>query len=306
MTAIPSSVQSPNYTFPTHWCTPDDVLENLVPKKMLEQKFPKPVPAMIIEYGDYSKLSLWYELLKKINALPERVPPLRQDISQILESVCSINANTRKVIDFFSLYLIPAGQTPAGFIKTLDDTARLCGWKEQSNFLENYGWFFSSIRTLETVGFAQSEWVLVSKLLPESTQKKFSEQVSMIHNFAKKFFVHHPSLICEFPRFKYVMAANLLKIQHKGVGHWIQEGQSESATRVEECFRDCYPGEEECFWKYIHVSTHCLNGDHFPSYGSSHYLLESSKIGVAAVVRGLSPVPKRQRKLFSFPFFLCR
>lgn len=287
--------QPTNQIFPSHWNTPEQELSRWYPIKELENIFHTSIAAFILEYNDYSKIIAWYSRLQKINALPEKIPPLRQDILQILETVCwcdEIEGTPKKVGDCFSLYLIPAGKVPSGSIDTIDDIGKLCGLTRSEKYLEKDYYRFSSLRSLETVGFRHPEFILVSeKTLPNSTKKTFEEKRKMINLFARKFF-NFRSLICEFPRFKYAMAANLLKIKHDGVGHWVQEGQVAGATSVQEYCRGSpyvgFDGQSEITWDYLEVST-CYGPPCYASYGYS------SSAGVAPVIRGLSFEPKEER-----------
>lgn len=296
---------SPVSTFPSHWNTPDEELNRWSPENALGHKFEKNIAALILEYSDSDickKISACFNRLKLINALPKKIPPLCQNIMQILESDCWIDGTPKKIGDCFSLYLIPAGTVPACFIKTIDDIAQLCGMDLKQKYLENYSGRFFSLRTPETVGFESSEWILVSELIPESTEKTLEEQKKIIKGLVKKFLLNYPNLICEFPRFKYVMAANLLKIRSDGVGHWIQKGEGKG-TRVQECFADpcevysldpSSSGREQSWeWEYFQVFTLCFrSSQHVADYDRALYKERLSNIGVAAVIRGLSFEPK--------------
>jgi hypothetical protein len=230
----------------------------------------------------------WYKALRKINALPESIPPLPSNVQEILASPCPIEGAPKRLTDTHSLWLIPGGK-----IKDIDALGNSCGERRSRLFLGpcHPGLpmdFLPNLRTPETIGLEEPKWVIVSDILPGSLRQTLHIQQKMIQELRNKSFINY-----EIPRFKYALAINLLKIQVDGVGPWARK-----LTRVQEEFVRQYPdqtwGGTLCSLTVGSVLEHGRTVTHTfrccaDQHDHSAILLWDSNVGMAAMWVGFSP-----------------
>lgn len=216
----------------TPWTLPEVQLRLLLScpyENELLKRLPAALTTIVCAYANEnlgSNTYNWYNVLRKLNILPETIPPLPLNIHEILASTCPIFGAPRRLTDTHSLWLIPGGaKTP-----DIDTLAKHCGERIETRLLgrKQAGVKDKEIvlRTSETVGFEAPVWIMISDLLPKSVDRSYCIQEELITKLRKDSFANY-----EIPSLKYALAASLLKIQTDGSGLWWQDGTNKS-TRV--------------------------------------------------------------------------
>ena len=177
----------------------------------------------------------WYKVLRNLKILPQNIPALPVNIRDILTSTCPIFGAPNRVTDTHTLWLIPGG-------RDIDRFAVECGDRKQLHLLSllhlaNLGGS-DNLRTPQAIEFTESQWVLMSDILPNSMNQHMWDQNKMIATLRKKSFLNY-----QIPSFKYALAANLLKIRADGKGLWLKSGGRRRLTRVEETYAGVVPGK---------------------------------------------------------------
>lgn len=272
----------------TQWTSPEEqlrLLRSLPYENELLKRLPTQLTNIVSEYAteDFgSNIDNWYNVLRKLNILPESIPPLPSNIHDILGSPCPIFGSPNRVTDTHTLWLIPGGK-----IEDINTLAELCGvssdtqehhWRLEQSTLSGF--------KMEKMKFESPTWILISNLLPRSLQLNYSDQKKMIAKLRKKTVVNY-----EVPSFKYMLAANLLKMQTDGKGLW-EEGK---LTRVKESFlynhgdgfgAECYTLAMGSSSKNDHtwiVIRHCSKEPGDP--------LWNKNVGIVALWVGFRPKP---------------
>jgi hypothetical protein len=171
-------------------------LQDLAVERLIE---PSPLPFV---------LTNWYIARKRLNILPEKIPPLPENITQILNSKCSIYGDQIKedgthprVGETHFLQLIC--QEDGSLIQFID-VLRAYYLNEKERF-----WIlnFSTITRREhgNVPF-KSHWELITKdVIPGSQKKTYNQQIAIVEALAQKSFVNY-----EVPSLKSMSPALLL------------------------------------------------------------------------------------------------
>src|SRR5216684_5543401 len=95
MTTIVSTARLQQY--PADWQTPDEVLKNLYMPFIADVEKVLPIREVAVIVGEYAKYNLhpnctlWYEALRKLHLLPERVPPLPANTMELFDRNCFVN-----------------------------------------------------------------------------------------------------------------------------------------------------------------------------------------------------------------------
>jgi hypothetical protein len=284
------------------WTTSDEqlrILQSSPYEETLKQQFPEALAEIISSYVQEDlgpNVDNWYKALRKIHALPQSIPPLPPNIREILEAACPIYGAPQRLKDTHTLWLIPGGK-----IKDIDALAAQCGERTLTEFLgprhlEMPAGFISDLRTPESVEFEQPEWVIISGILPESLRKTLYEQRRMIEKLRDKSFVNY-----EMPRFKYALAANLLKIQVDKEGLWLNPVTPRRLTRVQEEFYNRSPNKMWGTHCSLNVGSTIVSGGYrvtqttfcaTNTHGFDAIGLWDNDVGMAAMWVGFSPKPQ--------------
>lgn len=234
-------ITSATLSHPIHagWITPHEQLCRLGSRSPLISIVTRVLPVdsvakIVDEYVNYHFISSftnwcidWRIALENTGLLSDLIPPLPQNIHQILNRPCPIRGGHLKIKDTHVLLLIPAC--------TVNDLARRVfgGVHLTRDFCSDH-YLCGPDRSLPAFTqqpnlfqFSEPEWILISKtMIPGSANKNYRQQVQMIIDLRKKTMIDY-----SIPSFKYAFAANCLfsAITHKAL--W---GQNE--IRVQEMF----------------------------------------------------------------------
>lgn len=237
MTTITESMWNPSMP---GWTSPSEQLDRLVSppsyyEESLKKRFPDTIATLIAAYahGNLGKNAYqWYLAVRKLNIVPQKVPPVPFNIHDMLESTCPIEGEPRRITDTHSLWLIPGG---LGLITNIDELAKICGQGCDTDFLgpKHPGLRegrLQGLRTDKTVGFLEPEWIVIYNCLLFGSKSTCDDECK-ISKLRDKSFVNY-----ELPSFKYALAANLLKLRLDGNGLWEKNGKVRRLTRVQEDF----------------------------------------------------------------------
>lgn len=136
-------------------------------------------------------LTSWYIALKRLNLLPEKIPPLPDNIVNILLSPCPIKKG-KQIKDTHILTLVPR---EAGNLNKFEQTLRRYGeqhYPQNENPLQ-YRYFSQTARYEHgTTPFRPTHWVLMTNgVLPGSRNKTFQTQLKLIENLSKRAGAEH-------------------------------------------------------------------------------------------------------------------
>lgn len=187
-----------------HWITPEEQLKRLLPPiveavSRLSPLIPH-LAKIVAEYTGYEPALHWYLALKQLNALPKKIPPLPEDIYQILNGKCPIYGDQKKedgtsylVKDTHFLSLVPR---EFGSLKHLE--GKILKPYGEKNYPEGqnplqFRFFLDAARQQHgNTAFWETHWVLVTKdILPGSRNKSWSKHAAQVAALSRKALVNY-------------------------------------------------------------------------------------------------------------------
>lgn len=184
-----------------HWITPEQQLNKLLLKiaNVVSEISPLllDLANIVAQYTEDECITNWYKALKRLSALPEKIPPLPENIDQIMEDLCPIygdqvqeDGTYLKVKDTHFLVLIPQEFKT---LQHLQDNI-LKPFEKREYPQPNYPLQCSSVygynlswRKYAAVEFPETQWVLMTKdVLPQSRNKSWQQQVELVEALSQK------------------------------------------------------------------------------------------------------------------------
>lgn len=98
------------------WITPTEQLSRISAPilQTLSQFFPKDVACLVLHYGQpHPIFTEWHEALVSLKILPDKIPPLPEDIHDLVERPCPISGNKQKIYNTHHLILVLPDNTPS-------------------------------------------------------------------------------------------------------------------------------------------------------------------------------------------------
>lgn len=170
---------SPGTQLDILWAKTEEKLQNL------NTLIPK-CGETVLEYTNEKWVSNWYTALKKLNVLPELIPPLPENIATIMESPCPIYGGDLQIKDTHFLQLIPVEFKNLHHLeyRILRPYAEQNPDKKFLRFKEFPREIYEDQRD---VPFLIPQWVLMPKeILPESRTKNWYEHIKSIETLSQK------------------------------------------------------------------------------------------------------------------------
>jgi len=130
-----------------------------------------------------SNLTNWYTALQRIDALPEKIPPLPLNIHEILGDKCPIDPS-RKIGETHSLYLIPPGS-----LNELEERVRAYGQEffQGENPLKFRSFWGDARQEHAGVVADEPQWILITNdVLPGSRNQPYAKQEQIITDLNAK------------------------------------------------------------------------------------------------------------------------
>ena len=181
-----------------NWMTPEQQLKRLHLPIAVEVQtgsplFPEIAKIVSLYAGADESLTDWYRALSLLKALPERIPPLPQNIHEIMDSKCPIYGDQMQADGTFlkvkQTHLLSLVPEEFGTLEKLVTTILKPYAKKNYSSHENPLRFrqFPDRLTYLHAPFLKTHWVLMTKdILPKSKGKSREDQAVLIDDLNRK------------------------------------------------------------------------------------------------------------------------
>lgn len=223
-----------------HWITPKEQLERLglpIEKEVSRVFTLIPTLAKIIaKYATDEPLTHWYTALRQLTLLPKKIPPLPDDIHEILNSNCPIYCDQLKEDKTF--YKIKDTHFLSLVSKEFDNLTQLESklkkygddkYPKGKNPLQfRYFWHVSQ-QEYTNVPFLNTHWILLTNtVVPKSGSMSWTQQVDLVKALSEKALVNY-----KIPKLQQIFAAITTDMVATGKVRY----QIKNYTRVKETSR---------------------------------------------------------------------